>query len=110
MTRAVFGQIAAVYGRMAAEARYRPAAPSDGFGHITVPAAQLDLDAEKQDYAAAWWGEEDSGSYWLGCADFRHRKTMILAVEAARACCAADGALARKLLEMALQEMPPGSH
>ncbi len=106
MTRAVSGQIAAAYGRMAAKACYRPAAPSDGFGNITVPEAELDLAAEKRDYAAAWWAEEDSLSYWIGCADFRHRKAMILAVEAARACCGTDGQLARKLLEMALQELP----
>ena len=102
--RQVFEQIAAVYERMTAEARYRPAAPSDGFGHITVPAAELDRDAEKRDYALSWWADEDSLSFWLGCPDFPLRRMMILAVEAARACCSADRDLARKLLEMALQE------
>jgi hypothetical protein len=50
-------QIAAAYRRMAAEARYRPAAPSDGLGGITVPVEQLGLDAEAIRYARNWWAE-----------------------------------------------------
>ncbi len=44
---------------MAREARYRPAAPSDGFGNITVPEDELDLDAEARAYAERWSREEE---------------------------------------------------
>ncbi len=97
-------QIAAVYRRMADEIHYRPAAPSDGMGHITVPLAELDLDAEQRDYAADWWAEEDECTFHIGCADYRMRPVMILAVEAAKACCS-DYPLARPLLEAALDEL-----
>lgn len=44
----VHEQIRNAYRRMAAEAHYRPTAPSDGMGSITVP---LDLQAEATAYA-----------------------------------------------------------
>lgn len=58
-------QIETAYVQMAEEARYRPAAPSDGFGHITVPLEDLDLDAEARAYARSWDRDEDAGEYWV---------------------------------------------
>lgn len=100
-------QIADVYRRMAVEARYRPAAPSDGLGGITVPVADLDLDAEAREYAAHWWQEEEARTYAIGCANGEDRPAMILALEAARLCCTGgDGpSYARRLLTMALEEL-----
>lgn len=103
LTRPVAEQIAATYRLMAGKGRYRPAAPSDGYGHITVLAAELDIDAEIRDYAASWWSAEDTLEYHLGCPDFSLRPAMILAVEAARACCGADRELAARLLALALE-------
>jgi hypothetical protein len=44
-------QIADAYRRMSEQARYPPAAPSDGVENITVPSEDLDLEAEAADYA-----------------------------------------------------------
>jgi hypothetical protein len=100
-------QIAAAYRRMAREARYRPAAPSDGFGNITVPLRDLDLDAEVEAYAEHWWKEEDGRSFWIGCANFPARPAMIYCIEAARLLCAHRLArrYATRLLRMALAEL-----
>lgn len=74
-------QIEAAYKKMARF--YRPAAPSDGYTHITVPEDELDLDAEARAYAVDWWESEDGGdgSYLIGYPrladppgdDLRHR-------------------------------------
>jgi hypothetical protein len=100
-------QIAAAYRRMAAEARYRPAAPSDGLGGITVPVEQLDLDAEAIRYARNWWAEEDERRFWIGCCHWPTRPATIFAIEAARLLCAGDGHgdHAHQLLRMAAAEL-----
>jgi hypothetical protein len=100
-------QVEAAYRRMAREARYRPAAPSDGLGNITVPSAELDLDAEARQYAAQWQEQEDTGVFALGCANWSERRAMVFALEAARLCCSGfDGPVyARRLLRLALKEM-----
>lgn len=94
-------QVGGVYCRMADEARYRPAAPSDGMGNITGP---LDMDTEIRTYTASWRAEEDAMNYPLGCPEYKLRPAMVLAVEAARACCGADRDLAIRLLRLALDE------
>lgn len=106
-SRKVADQIAGAYRLMASRCRYRPAAPSDGFGHITVPPNELDLDAECLDYARQWWAEEDDLKFYIGCCNYDTRPATIFAIEAARNLCAgSDGdELARKLLEMALEAM-----
>jgi hypothetical protein len=76
-------QIEATY-RMMAEVGYRPAAPSDGFGHITVPVEELDLDQEAAAYATRWWDEEDAFTFNIGCCNYPTRPATIYAVEAAR--------------------------
>jgi hypothetical protein len=100
-------QIDAVYRRMAAEAQYRPAAPSDGFGNVTKPAEELDIDAEARRYARAWTAQEDAGRFLVGCCDYRTRPATIFAIEAARLLCSgADGNRhARRLLAMAVAEL-----
>lgn len=59
-------QIERAYRCMACEAAYRPAAPSDGYGTITVPPDKLDLNAEARTYAERWWEQEDAGAFTLG--------------------------------------------
>jgi hypothetical protein len=100
-------QIEAAYRAMAREARYRPCAPSDGLGNITAQESELDLDAEVQSYAEEWWGQEDDGTYLIGCANYPERPAMIYAVEAARLCCGEFGSrrYALRLLEMAAREL-----
>jgi len=107
LSRDIEQQITNVYRRMALEGRYRPAAPSDGMGNITVPLEELDLDAEAKQYAAQWWEQEESDTFFLGCANYPDRPVMVLALEAARLCCAGgDGAtVARRLLQIAIDEL-----
>jgi hypothetical protein len=106
MTRADLDEIASAYKRMAA-VHYRPAAPSDGLGNITVPLEELDLDAEAVDYAEHWWAQEDDGQFVIGCPDWHFRTTMIFALEAARLCCGGFGSerYALSLLRMAVDEL-----
>ena len=70
--------------KMLAEFGYRPAAPSDGFGGITVPARELDLDIEAREYARRFEAEEDTDHYFGGCTDYVSNRAAILALEAFR--------------------------
>jgi hypothetical protein len=105
LTRNTAEQLNRAYRQMARRARYRPAAPSDGHGNITVPLAQLDLDAECETYARGWWAEEDSLRFWIGCCNFGTRPATVYLIEAARALCAADNRLARDLLRLAIKSL-----
>ncbi len=105
MNTKVSTQIEEVYRAMTTQANYRPAAPSDGFGYITVPTDDLDLDSEAKKYASQWWREEDDLRFNIGCCDFRTRKATIFLVEAARLLCGCSPKLARKLVQMALKEL-----
>jgi hypothetical protein len=78
-------KIAEAY-RMMAELGYRPFAPGDGYGNITVLAAELDVDIEGREYAAHFEAEEDTGDYSAGCTDFRFCRAAVLALEAFRLC------------------------
>ena len=99
----MIAQVEHIYRRLAREARYRPAAPSDGLGNITVPERELDLDAEATEYAMSWLAEEHGLDYSLGCPDWHDRPALIFAVEAARAICGGNRVLARRLLAMAFE-------
>ena len=98
-------QIDTAYRRMAREAKYRPAAPSDGLGNITVPDSELDLEAECRDYATGWWEGENSLQFGIGCCNFGTRPAVIYVVEAARLLCGGGDDVARQLLRMALASL-----
>lgn len=98
----ILKQIAQVYGKMAKTAHYRPAAPGDGMGNVSVVGP---LPAEAATYASVWWEEEDSGVYNLGYPDYQLRPALIYIVEAARCMNGMDLGTARKLLRMAGAEM-----
>jgi hypothetical protein len=97
---------------MASEGRYRPAAPSDGFGNISFPLTELDLDAEAREYAERWWKEEGEGVFVVGSCDYRTPPATIFAIEAARLMCGGiDGnEPALRLLKMAVQQLERVSH
>lgn len=69
---------------MMAELGYRPAAPSDGLGGITVPYAELEVDVEAREYARRFLAEEESDSYFAGCTDYTFNRAAVLALEAFR--------------------------
>jgi hypothetical protein len=107
VTQEQLANIATAYRVMAREARYRPAAPSDGMGNITEPLDQLDLDSEALCYAREWLIEEEEGTFWIGCTDFTLAPATVYAIEAARNLCAGllGRVTAKRLLIMALAEL-----
>ncbi len=98
-------QIADAYRAMARRARYRPAAPSDGLGNITVPDEQLDLEGECDAYTRHWYREEEAQAFRIGCCDFSARPALIYTVEAARMTCGMEYDVAMELLKMAAEEL-----
>lgn len=98
-------QYRTAYKRMAADAHYRPAAPSDGFGTITAEVGDLDLEAEAATYAADWWRRgEDHGLKFVGVPTYENRAAYAFAVEATRLLCAGNTQVAARLLQMSLDE------
>jgi hypothetical protein len=100
-------QISFAYRAMAREAKYRPAALSDGFGNITVPEEKLNLNKEVSDYTKSWWKQEDDCKFWIGCCNFETRAATIYAVEAAQQMCGgvSGNKTASKLLRMAVKQL-----
>lgn len=107
ITRNIADQIGEAYERMATEARYRPSAPSDGFGNITMPIDELDLEAEQINYALRWWQEEDDHTFSIGCCNYPTRPATIFAIEAARLMCGGSDSEgpALNLLRMAVADL-----
>jgi hypothetical protein len=91
------------YRQMAAIG-YRPAAPSDGIGGITVPLRELDLDAEATKYARRFLAEENDRQFWVGCSKGGTQRAFVWAVEAARLMCGFPTPRAARLLRMAADE------
>jgi len=98
-------QIVSTYKKMAVKARYRPAAPSDGMGHVTAPLEELDLEQEALEYAVRWNEEENQRTFHVGVCNFPTRPATIFAVEAARNMCGTNDHLALTLLRMAVSEL-----
>jgi hypothetical protein len=103
----IFEQIRSAYKDMASQEKYRPAAPSDGLGNITVPVAELNIEREAAAYAEQWWKQEDHCVFNLGCCDFRTRRAAIFATEAAHLMNggSAGNSYALILLRMAAKEL-----
>lgn len=105
-SRKTWQRLAEAYRAMASLG-YRPAAPSDGFGGITVPERELELDVEAREYGQRFLKEEDNGVYWAGCTDFRSLRAAIWALEAFRLMNAGSfggEAIVPRLLRMAAEE------
>ena len=108
-----WGRLIDAYRQMAALG-YRPGAPSDGLGNITVPIEELDLDAEAAAYVQRFLAEEDADRYWIGNPDFRANRAFIWTLEALKLMCTGMGHEANerawklrnipKLLDMAARE------
>lgn len=109
MTNYTEEQIKNTY-KLMAKAGYRPKAPSDGMGNITVPIRELRLEDEAIRYAKDWYAEEDTANYYVGVCHGESRPSVILAIEATRILTGGIGgeAHATKLLKLAIKEMPNG--
>ena len=108
MTKAL-ENIAKAYLMMAVKANYRPAAPSDGFGNVTLSDSEIEdharLHREAVDYAANFRKEEDERSFMIGVTDYRTARAFVFALEACRAICGTKNDLASDLLRMAIDEL-----
>jgi hypothetical protein len=99
------------YLAMAEEARYRPAAPGDGCGHVYLTRAELrdpkQLEEEAVTYAVGFSNEEDTLKFYIGCTNFSTNRAFVWAIEAARNLAGGDAGnkTAIKLLEMAAAEV-----
>ena len=107
ISRDIAEQIRSTYKLMAEKGRYRPAAPSDGLGNITVPSEELNLERESLQYVARWWEEEDKHEFQVGCCNYETRPATIFAIEAARLMCAGHSAnkTALELLQLAVEQL-----
>ena len=105
-----YARIIEAYKTMAAEARYRPAAPGDGCGSVYLtPEQEGDpslLESEAATYAKRFLAMENTLSFRIGVSNYETNRALVYTIEAARALCAgiADD-LAEDLLEMALAEL-----
>jgi hypothetical protein len=96
---------------MLAKAKYRPFAPSDRMGNVTLSAARLkdprQLHREAVEYAIKFQEEEDCDKFWVGCSNFTTNRAFVLPIEVARLLAGGDANNRRavKLLRMALGEI-----
>ena len=106
-----FARFCEAYGAMADSAKYRPAAPSDGCGGISLSKAALGdreiLKQEASKYAAAFRKEDDAREFYIGCSNFDTNRALVYVIEAARQLCGgnAGNATALRLLKMAIDEI-----
>ena len=94
-----------------AGAKYRPAAPGDGYGSINLTDEQMAdpdvLAAEAVRYAVRFCREDDQCMFNLGCTDYTTNRASVFAIEAARLLATGiDGRpFALKLLNLATREI-----
>jgi hypothetical protein len=100
---------------MMAQARYRPAAPSDGFGNIQLTIEEFNDEArlywEAIRYAAAFNREEDGHEgFHIGCSNWSTNRAFVLSIEAARLLASGDADdYAVRLLRLAIKEIADAS-
>jgi hypothetical protein len=105
ITKSDLQRIKSAYRTMAMVAKYRPSAPSDGFGNITVPENKLNLEREAERYAAQWCDEENSRKFAVGVCYWDTRPALIYLIEAARELCGGENRIAARLLKLAQSEL-----
>jgi hypothetical protein len=95
------------------KAKYRPAAPGDGFGGINLNDGQLEdqslLLEEARKYARRHEKADATHSHPIGSDNYQTNRALIYVVEAARSLCAAEDDLALKLLRMAIKDIKQNS-
>ena len=111
MSKERFNRFVEAYEMMAREGRYRPAAPGDGVGGISLAATELAdperLHREAQKYAQDFYAADNKMEHHTGCSNFSTNRAFVFVIEAARLLCSgSDGnPYALKLLEMATREI-----
>lgn len=98
------------YLMMARVARYRPEAPGNGFGDVTLSKEQiadvLRLKMEAASYAKQFISGAEM-SYFVGVPNYETNRALVFVIEAARCLCGVQDDVAAKLLKMALAEIKP---
>jgi hypothetical protein len=107
-----FTRFAEAYIAMANVAKYRPQAPSDGYGHIQLSPEEFGdperLGQEAARYAVKLLKADDDLEFKIsGCTNFETNRAFVYAVEAAQVMCSGiDGdATVLRLLRMAIKEI-----
>lgn len=87
-TKTEYDRICEAYLRMAREAKYRPAAPSDGFGNIQLSKSELEdeyrLAKEAGKYANQFLKEENEHSFYFGRSNWPTNRAFVYAIQGAR--------------------------
>src|ERR1700730_13731613 len=108
LTQGIFERWCEAYISMATAAKYRPAAPGDGLGHVSLTEEELSdpgrLQKEARDYARQFYTEECTGNFHIGRSNFTTNCALVYAIEAARLVCGGGGGggFVMRLFEMAL--------
>ena len=104
-------RFAEAYLIMAKDAKYRPEAPSDGFGNIQLSPDELKdpdrLRDEAAAYALKFKKEDDATIFRIGCSNFSTNRPFVFAIETARLLASGNGgnSTALRLLKMAVKEI-----
>ena len=103
-------RIAEAYISMARNANYRPAAPGDGCGGVDLTKEELAdgsiLASEAVKYAKSFIEEESGLQFFIGVSNYETNRSLVFVVESARLLCAGENMIARKLLSLALEDIP----
>ena len=103
-----FDRLREAYIAMSKRAKYRPAAPIDGCGNITLPDEVL-ADPQQLGKEAAHYATEfinEGYRFWIAVSDFSTNRALVYTIESARNLCGGLRSIdtAIRLLEMALAE------
>jgi len=94
---------------MANLAWYRPQAPGDGCGSVSLTDDELRdpqrLENEATEYAARFCKADDDRQHRVGCSNFATNRGLVYIIEAARALCGGADDLALHLLRMAVADI-----
>jgi hypothetical protein len=109
MTDVRLERYAEAYLNMARVAKYRPQAPGDGCGAVSLTCDEAAdperLWAEAVAYAKRFNDEENDRAFNIGCTNFSTNRACIYTIEAARCLCGGADEVAAILLKMALEEL-----
>ena len=108
-----YARIREAYFTMAEQARFRPAAPNDGFGNGDLTEEQLTapaiLEEEAERFVLKFTAEETTAQFWIGVSDLSTSKALVYVIEAARCLCSGQITLreivAPRLLELAMDDL-----
>jgi hypothetical protein len=93
-----FNRLIEIYIEMAEKLKYRPSAPSDGFGHAIDTGEPVTLLDEARAFAKDFLEEERTDKFWIGCSDFRALDLFVYSIHLARAIAGCQYDLAERLL------------